>query len=130
LSFYQVPEEEPQLTDPNEAREFTEVITGLRNSYPNDKMDEISTSFCFICLLHLANEEGLQINDPDKEESKRSAGLDANEEEFEGVETKVGDIWSLKVIPSPELVVKLKLCRSIEIQMPLQLHRENKELLF
>ena len=24
-------------------------------------MSEISTSFCFICLLHLANEEGLRI---------------------------------------------------------------------
>lgn len=24
-------------------------------------MDEISTSFCFICLLHLANEEGLEL---------------------------------------------------------------------
>lgn len=24
-------------------------------------MSEISTSFCFICLLHLANEEGLSI---------------------------------------------------------------------
>ena len=24
-------------------------------------MEEISTSFCFICLLHLANEEGLEI---------------------------------------------------------------------
>lgn len=24
-------------------------------------MEEISTSFCFICLLHLANEQGLRI---------------------------------------------------------------------
>ena len=24
-------------------------------------MDDISTSFCFICLLHLANEKGLTI---------------------------------------------------------------------
>jgi len=24
-------------------------------------MDDISTSFCFICLLHLANEKGLVI---------------------------------------------------------------------
>ena len=25
-------------------------------------MDDISTSFCFICLLHLANEKGLVIS--------------------------------------------------------------------
>jgi condensin complex subunit 2 len=29
--------------------------------YPQEKMEEISTSFCFICLLHLANEKGLRI---------------------------------------------------------------------
>lgn len=28
-------------------------------------MEEISTSFCFICLLHLANEEGLRIQSGD-----------------------------------------------------------------
>lgn len=33
-------------------------------------MSEISTSFCFICLLHLANEEGLRI------ETARYDGLD------------------------------------------------------
>ena len=29
-------------------------------------MEEISTSFCFICLLHLANEQGLKIEDTAK----------------------------------------------------------------
>jgi hypothetical protein len=28
-------------------------------------MEEISTSFCFICLLHLANEQGLRIQKGD-----------------------------------------------------------------
>lgn len=28
-------------------------------------MEEISTSFCFICLLHLANEKGLRIQTPE-----------------------------------------------------------------
>jgi condensin complex subunit 2 len=60
-------------------------------------MDEISTSFCFICLLHLANEEGLQINDPVKEQ-RRSMGVDEDGElEDSTDESKVGDIWSLKV---------------------------------
>lgn len=46
-------------------------------------MNEISTSFCFICLLHLANEKGLKLEgeDDDAEEDER----------------KVGNIWDLKV---------------------------------
>ena len=32
-------------------------------------MNDISTSYCFICLLHLANEKGLMIdNEPGLEE--------------------------------------------------------------
>lgn len=48
-------------TDPAEARKFSQVISGLTKSYPRDKLEEISTSFCFICLLHLANEQGLKL---------------------------------------------------------------------
>jgi condensin complex subunit 2 len=40
---------------------FTEVMNGLQRVYPKPIMDDISTSFCFICLLHLANENGLVI---------------------------------------------------------------------
>ena len=49
-------------------------------------MEEISTSFCFICLLHLANEQGLKLeNDAvDDDETEREV-------------KKVGDIWDLKV---------------------------------
>ncbi|WVQ69054.1 uncharacterized protein L199_007266 [Kwoniella botswanensis] len=48
--------------DGNEpVKTFDNIITSLRSSYPAEKMSEISTSFCFICLLHLANEEGLKI---------------------------------------------------------------------
>ncbi|KAK0533289.1 hypothetical protein OC842_003014 [Tilletia horrida] len=43
-------------------KRFAQVLGGLRANYAKEKMDEISTSFCFICLLHLANEEGLQIS--------------------------------------------------------------------
>lgn len=46
---------------PGEPKVFRNVLTRLRKVYPKEKMDEISTSFCFICLLHLANEEGLEI---------------------------------------------------------------------
>ncbi|KAH9902177.1 barren protein [Xylariomycetidae sp. FL2044] len=40
---------------------FTSVMNGLKSVYPKPVMDDISTSFCFICLLHLANEKGLAI---------------------------------------------------------------------
>jgi condensin complex subunit 2 len=34
----------------------------LPSVYPKQQMDDISTSYCFICLLHLANEKGLVID--------------------------------------------------------------------
>ncbi|KAF2759254.1 barren [Pseudovirgaria hyperparasitica] len=40
---------------------FTELINNLQDVYPKQQMDDISTSFCFICVLHLANEKGLEI---------------------------------------------------------------------
>ena len=74
------------MTDPSEARTFDAVITGLQESYPPEKMEEISTSFCFICLLHLANERGLKIEVGEG---------DVRDGEVE--ERKVGDLWGLKV---------------------------------
>ncbi|KAK4158452.1 condensin complex component cnd2-like protein [Chaetomidium leptoderma] len=41
---------------------FTSVMNDLQRVYPTKAMDDISTSFCFICLLHLANEKGLVIS--------------------------------------------------------------------
>lgn len=41
---------------------FTDVMNGLQTVYPKTVMDDISTSYCFICLLHLANEKGLVID--------------------------------------------------------------------
>ncbi|KAK8125319.1 Condensin complex subunit 2 [Apiospora kogelbergensis] len=48
------PKAEPTL-------KFTSVMNDLQAVYPKPVMDDISTSFCFICLLHLANEKGLVI---------------------------------------------------------------------
>ncbi|KAF2791987.1 barren [Melanomma pulvis-pyrius CBS 109.77] len=42
--------------------QFTDVINSLQAVYPKQAMSDISTSYCFICLLHLANEKGLVIN--------------------------------------------------------------------
>ncbi|KAG9296032.1 hypothetical protein G9A89_011884 [Geosiphon pyriformis] len=42
-------------------KKFTEIIEDLKKIYPERKMKDISVSFCFICLLHLANEKNLRI---------------------------------------------------------------------
>ncbi|KAG6102608.1 hypothetical protein E4U30_003826 [Claviceps sp. LM220 group G6] len=44
---------------------FTQVMNGLQSVYPKQAMKDISTSYCFICLLHLANEKGLVIDKAD-----------------------------------------------------------------
>lgn len=46
---------------PEEPRRFTRVMNELQSVYPQKTMADISTSYCFICLLHLANEKGLVI---------------------------------------------------------------------
>ena len=81
-------------TDPNDGRSFTSVISDLHKSYPKDRMEEISTSFCFICLLHLANERGLKLDSG----SEDTIILDEEEDK------KVGNIWDLKVRLSARLV--------------------------
>ena len=83
----------PKPTDPTDARQFSSVISNLQRSYPPEKMRDISTSFCFICLLHLANEEGLRLESTD-------APIQAEIEEDEMPslnKQKVGDLWDLKV---------------------------------
>jgi condensin complex subunit 2 len=76
-------------TNPEEARTFNEVIVGLQRSYPGEKLAEISTSFCFICLLHLANERGLKLETGDAASSSTVAEIKEDD--------RVGNIWGLKV---------------------------------
>ncbi|KAF2280910.1 barren [Westerdykella ornata] len=41
---------------------FTDVIVNtLPKRYAKQQLDDLSTAYCFICLLHLANEKGLVI---------------------------------------------------------------------
>ena len=48
---------------------FTSIVNGLQQVYSKRAMMDISTSYCFICLLHLANEKGLSLsNENDLEE--------------------------------------------------------------
>lgn len=42
-------------------QKFTDVIHNLKKLYPAKIMRDISVPFCFICLLHLANEKDLSI---------------------------------------------------------------------
>lgn len=40
---------------------FTDIMNNLQHVYPRQQMSDISTSYGFICLLHLANEKGLVV---------------------------------------------------------------------
>ncbi|KAH7328764.1 condensin complex subunit 2/barren [Stachybotrys elegans] len=55
------PQPEEATPDQDPTLKFTSVMNGLQSVYPQPVMNDISTSFCFICLLHLANEKGLVI---------------------------------------------------------------------
>ena len=40
---------------------FQKVVTNLAEKLPEETRSEVSFAYCFICLLHLANENGLAI---------------------------------------------------------------------
>jgi condensin complex subunit 2 len=42
---------------------FQGVVGRLHEKVSEEKLGEVSFAYCFICLLHLANEEGLEIAD-------------------------------------------------------------------
>ncbi|CAE6482102.1 unnamed protein product [Rhizoctonia solani] len=98
--------DDAEPTDPTEAREFTSVVSNLRTQYPKEKLDEISTSFCFICLLHLANERGLKIQvgeTPDWAAGKNmvvddDADAGAGEADLE----RIGELGRLQVFRDPD----------------------------
>ncbi|KAK2628221.1 hypothetical protein QTJ16_002867 [Diplocarpon rosae] len=54
------PQPEPKRSEDGSLK-FTSVMQNLQSVYPRQAMNDISTSYCFICLLHLANEKGLVI---------------------------------------------------------------------
>lgn len=110
-------------TDPEDARQFRQVISGLQKSYPRDKMEEISTSFCFICLLHLANEQGLKLESAAESNVFVEKGLveDEVDEEIISSERMIGNIWDIKVgfsFPGLLVLIIKRLCRSIVILTP------------
>lgn len=53
-------EEPPTKGKP--VKRFSELVQSLdRTSYPKEGLRDVSVPYCFICLLHLANEQGLSI---------------------------------------------------------------------
>jgi hypothetical protein len=89
--------DDPNATDPSEARVFSTVISGLQKNYPREKMEEISTSFCFICLLHLANEQGLKLECAPDGKLPNAVEEAVDDEEVSVKDKKVGNLWDLKV---------------------------------
>ncbi|BGP35636.1 hypothetical protein JCM10296v2_007477 [Rhodotorula toruloides] len=77
------------------AEALVPVISSLRKQYPKEKMDEISTSYLFICLLHLANEKGLRIQTPKPaSEGPEEVGVEEGEE----MRKLVGGLEGLRVL--------------------------------
>ncbi|PYH43438.1 condensin subunit BRN1 [Aspergillus saccharolyticus JOP 1030-1] len=50
---------------PDGTLRFTHIMNSLKTVYAPEKLRDISTSFGFICLLHLANEQGLVLQNDD-----------------------------------------------------------------
>jgi condensin complex subunit 2 len=55
------PEDSSKSDHPEEIFKFSNLVTGVGSKYDPKTKKDISTSFCFICLLHLANENGFTI---------------------------------------------------------------------
>jgi len=89
---------QPPAKKPKKPEALIPVVNGLRKLYPEEKMAEISTSFTFICLLHLCNEQGLRIQTPlDVEGGSVDDGL--------AMRKRVGGLEGLRVFSERRAVV-------------------------
>ncbi|KAF1996105.1 barren [Amniculicola lignicola CBS 123094] len=61
LSEQSAPAEDIPSEGTDGTLKFTQVMNSLQTVYKPQAIADISTSYCFICLLHLANEKGLVI---------------------------------------------------------------------
>ncbi|RKP34674.1 condensin complex subunit 2/barren [Dimargaris cristalligena] len=52
---------EPEVRQVQGEQKFTNIMDGLKVLYPEKAIQDISVPFCFICLLHLANDHNLRI---------------------------------------------------------------------
>jgi condensin complex subunit 2 len=60
-------------------------MNNLTNVYPKQQLQDISTSYGFICLLHLANEKGLVVENVEGWQDLRVR------RDFEAVDLEVHD---------------------------------------
>jgi condensin complex subunit 2 len=94
--------------EPEEPKTFEKVLKGLQTKYPKDKFDDLSTSFCFICLLHLANEQGLRISSDrpiEDGDGRHDDGGDEADEEDEDERRVIGGLETLRIFKEMSLSV-------------------------
>lgn len=54
--------EEPAVESTENPKKFSNLVESLdHTSYPKEGLSDVSVPYCFICLLHLANEQNLTI---------------------------------------------------------------------
>lgn len=56
-------------------KQFSNVVKDIGKLYPKEEKKDLSTSFCFICLLHLANEHSLTLESNDQLTDLQIKGL-------------------------------------------------------
>ena len=59
------PQPIPSVEGQEGSLRFTHIMNSLKASYNTETLRDISTSYGFICLLHLANEQGLVLHNND-----------------------------------------------------------------
>lgn len=57
-------------------RQFSDIVGDIGKMYPSEQKKDLSTSLCFICLLHLANEHGLTIENDTELKDLKVTGFD------------------------------------------------------
>ena len=80
------PQEKPGLAEEEggQVLKFTDMIGDLKASYGDSEYKDISTSYCMIVLLHLANEKGLVLQGMTEEEGMGEIVVQADKTVGEG----------------------------------------------
>lgn len=68
-------ENKEEVPEEQEIKEFSDVVSSIGSMYASEQKKDLSTSFCFICLLHLANEHGLSITSTENNDNLQIRGF-------------------------------------------------------
>jgi condensin complex subunit 2 len=79
-----LPLEKPKEVEEGQVLKFTDMIGDLKSSYGDSEYKDISTSYCMIVLLHLANEKGLVLQGMSEEEGMGEILVQADNSVGEG----------------------------------------------